>query len=110
MKVKLRKTNIERRKLRVKKKIFGTPDRPRISVFKSNKYTYAQLIDDVNGKTLVASKGASGVESGLHIGEDLAKRAKAKKIKKAVFDRNGYKYHGIVKNVAEGSRKGGLEL
>ncbi|MFC1621934.1 50S ribosomal protein L18 [Patescibacteria group bacterium] len=110
MKVKLRKTNKERRELRVRKKISGTAKIPRISIFKSNKYVYAQLIDDVKGKTLVTVKGSGNMEGGLKVGEELAAEAKKKKIKDVVFDRSGYKYHGVVKNVAEGARKGGLKL
>jgi len=103
----LRKTNIIRRKLRVRKKIFGTPEKPRISVFRSNKFVYAQLIDDKNGKTIAASSSAVK-GSPLETGKDLAKKALKAGIKVAIFDRNGYRYHGRVKGIADGAREGGL--
>ncbi len=108
-----------RRKRRSRAKIFGTANRPRLSVFRSNRYTYAQLIDDEKGKTLV---GASSRElekgkekkgkivSAEQLGELVTKKAAEKGIKKAIFDRGSYKYHGRVKAVAEGVRKGGLQL
>ncbi len=89
--------------------------RPRLAVFRSNRYIYAQLIDDVAGSTLAAaSSRESGVTSGkpvdtaAKVGELLAERATAKKIKKVVFDRGGYQYHGRVAALADGARKGGL--
>jgi len=97
-----------RRKLRVRSKIFGTGKRPRLSVFRSNKSLYAQIVDDEKGITLVAAKGVK--TTGEKIGEELAKKAIAKKIKKVVFDRNGFRFHGRVKSLAEGARKGGLEF
>lgn len=97
-----------RRKRRVKTKIFGTFSRPRLSVFKSNKYLYAQIINDEKGITLASAKGEK--VSAEKIGESLAKKALALKIKKVTFDRNGFKYHGKVKALAEGARKGGLEF
>lgn len=118
-KVNLRKNNQIRRKLRVKKKIFGTPDKPRLSVYRSNKYSYAQLIDDTKGTTLIgltltdvvqAHKGKTKLEASFEIGKMLGDKAKKKKISQAVFDRNGYKYHGRVKKIAEGAREGGLTL
>lgn len=117
-KVILRKTNREKRKLRVRKKILGTAQQPRLSIFRSNKYIYAQLIDDVKGSTLTdvlseASKlheGKTKVAAAFEAGKLLAKKAIDKKISKAVFDRNGYKYHGRVKSLADGAREGGLQL
>lgn len=107
-----------KRKARVRSKIKGTKKRPRLSVFRSNIDTTAQLIDDESGITLVSyssknlpkakTKGQSKVQVSALVGEELAKRAKAKKISRAVFDRGGYKYHGRVKALAEGARKGGL--
>lgn len=104
-----------RRRVRVRKKISGTAARPRLAVFRSNRYIYAQLIDDVAGSTLAAaSSRESGVDSGKtvevagKVGELLAERAAAKKIKTAVFDRGGYRYHGRVAALADGARKGGL--
>jgi len=111
----------QRRKKRTRSKIYGTVDQPRLSVFRSNRYTYAQLIDDEKGKTLVGAstrelkmsnvKGQRlKVAAAEQLGELIAKKAIEKGIKKAVFDRGGYKYHGRVKAVAEGARKGGLQL
>lgn len=106
------------RKKRVRSKIFGTPIRPRLSVFRSIKHIYAQLIDDEAGKTLVAAsdKGLKGTEKmaktkvGWLVGEDIAKKALTKKIKKVAFDKGAARFHGRVKAVAEGARKGGLEF
>jgi len=108
----------DKRKLRVRKKITGTVERPRLSVFRSVKYTYAQLIDDKAGKTLVDTsssvkemhKSTNKVTAAKEVGKLLAKLAIEKNIKKVVFDRNGYRYQGRVKSVAEGAREGGLEL
>ena len=105
----------KQRKARVRAKIAGTADRPRLSVFKSSVHIYGQLIDDDNGKTLVAMsdlkiKEGKKAEKATKVGEELAKRAIAKKIKKVIFDRNGFKYHGRIKALAEGARKGGLEF
>ncbi|NBC85811.1 MAG: 50S ribosomal protein L18 [Bacteroidetes bacterium] len=101
----------------IRSTIMGTPRRPRLSVYRSNKYIYAQLIDDFDGHTLAS---ASSLEEGVdgedptaesrRVGELLAERAKEKGIEKAVFDRSGYKYHGRVKALAEGAREGGLHL
>ena len=101
-------TTKQRRIKRVRAKIRGTSDCPRLSVFRSNVHIYAQLIDDGGMKTLVAGRGPK--HTGEKIGEELAKKALAKKIKKVTFDRNGYKYHGRVKALADGARKGGLEF
>ncbi|MFI5205720.1 MAG: 50S ribosomal protein L18 [Candidatus Paceibacterales bacterium] len=94
------------RKNRVKAKIAEGSTRPRLSVFRSNKYLYAQIIDDGKNATIVAAKGDK--TDGTKIGEELAKKAIAKKVKKVVFDRNGFAYHGTIKALAEGARKGGL--
>jgi large subunit ribosomal protein L18 len=117
-----------RRKKRVRKKIFGYPERPRVSVFRSHKHVYAQVINDVEGHTLVAlsslspevrakveelkSKGEvkGKVDVARLVGRMLAEKAKEKGITKVVFDRGGYKYHGRVKALAEGLREGGLEF
>jgi len=108
-----------RRKIRlgIRKKIKGTADKPRFSVFKSNKGVYAQLIDDVNANTLVsASYRDKGINSGTksevakQVGELIAKRAKENNIEAVVFDRSGYKYHGIVKSLADGAREAGLKF
>jgi large subunit ribosomal protein L18 len=95
---------------RIRSTIQGTAERPRLSVYKSSKYTYLQLIDDMAGVTLAASKAERGVEKAKEAGSDLAKLAQDKGINKVVFDRSGYKYHGIIKAAAEGARDGGLEF
>lgn len=95
---------------RIRSTIHGTAERPRLSIYKSNKYTYLQLIDDAAGVTLAATKVSAGVDNAKNAGIDLAKIALDKGITKAVFDRSGYNYHGIVKAAAEGAREGGLEF
>ncbi len=108
-----------RRRLRVRKKVFGTPDRPRVSVFRSNKHLYAQVIDDINGLTLTAASSVdesigsadeTGVEQARRVGQLLAERARQCGVKEVVFDRSGYKYHGRVKALAEGAREKGLQF
>jgi large subunit ribosomal protein L18 len=104
-----------RRKARIRAKIHGTQERPRLSIFKSLKYIYAQIINDDKGQTLVASdskisKAKTPVERAEELGVDIAKKAKAAKITKVVFDRNGYLYAGKIKVVADAARKGGLEF
>ena len=110
----------KRRHFRVRKTIAGTAERPRLVVFRSLKHIYAQLVDDALGKVLlgmadrsegVAPKPDSGkVGKGFAVGMALAEKAKAQGITRVVFDRAGYAYHGRVKAVAEGARKGGLEF
>ena len=106
-------------KMRIRKTIKGTPERPRLSVFRSNKQIYAQLIDDATGTTLVAasskhesiaSKNVLKLEQAKLVGELLAERAKEAEIVSVVFDRNGYVYHGRVKALADGAREGGLKF
>ena len=107
-----------KRHVRVRGKISGTPERPRLNVFRSNANIYAQIIDDVNGVTLVAAntlekefEGATGnAEAAKKVGQIVAERAKAKGIEKVVFDRNGYIYHGRVAALAEGAREAGLKF
>ena len=107
-----------KRHVRVRGKISGTPECPRLNVFRSNANIYAQIIDDVNGVTLVAAntlekefEGATGnVEATKKVGAVLAERAKAKGIEVVVFDRGGYVYHGRVAALAEGAREGGLQF
>ena len=104
-----------RRHHRVRKNLKGTSLMPRLSVFRSNKSLYVQLIDDVKGATIVAatdlkSVSKSKVEKAKELGNMLAKSALAKKIGKIVFDRSGYTYHGRVKSLAEGAREGGLKF
>ena len=104
-----------RRKRRIRGRISGTTARPRVSVFRSNKAIYAQLVDDAAAATLVAARSAEIDVAGLKkadvakkVGELLAQRAKDKGIERVVFDRSGYLYHGRVKALAEGAREGGL--
>ena len=107
-----------KRHVRVRGKISGTPERPRLNVFRSNTNIYAQIIDDVNGVTLVSAstldkefEGAGGnCEAAKKVGLTVAERAAAKGIKAVVFDRGGYIYHGRVAALAEGAREGGLEF
>lgn len=103
------------RKRRIRAKVFGTAKRPRLAVFRSLKNIYVQIIDDEKGATLVAAnlseiKGKNNLESAGKIGELIAKKCQEKKITEIVFDRSGYKYHGKVKALAEGARKGGLKF
>ena len=118
-KVKLYNDNRIRRKLRIKKAVTGTADKPRLTVFRSNINIYAQLIDDQKRKTLLESstlseklgkKNLKKSEEAFEIGKSIAKKAAEKGIKEAVFDRNGYRYHGRVKSVADGAREGGLKI
>ena len=106
----------QRRKVRVRAKVSGTADRPRLSVYRSPKHIYAQVIDDLSGKTLVSvssfkKKGAgerADVEKCAELGKTLAARCKEKSINVIVFDKNGYAYHGRIKALADGAREGGL--
>lgn len=95
---------------RLRTKIKGNANCPRLCVFKSNKYLYAQLIDDEQGQVLAASFQKSGIKQATQVGEEIAQKALKKNIKKIVFDRSGYKYHGQVKALAEGARKQGLQF
>ncbi|HDZ41474.1 MAG TPA: 50S ribosomal protein L18 [Bacteroidetes bacterium] len=116
-------TKTERRKrikLRIRKKIYGTSDRPRVSVFRSNKQIYAQVIDDKTGKTILsassrekdiasAAKGNKTDQAAM-VGKLLANKCREAGIENIVFDRGGYKYHGRVKSLAEAAREGGLKF
>ena len=106
---KTKKLKREMRHRRIRAKIKGTNERPRLSVFKSNKYIYAQLIDDENGKILVAASDRD-LKSAYEVGKLLAKKAADKVIKMAVFDRSGYKFHGAILELAKGAREGGLKF
>jgi large subunit ribosomal protein L18 len=106
-----------RRRHRVRAKVTGTAERPRLSVYRSNRGVFAQLIDDVEGRTLAAAnwtepelKDLGRMEQAHKAGELLATRAKAAGVETCVFDRGGYQYHGRVKALAEGAREGGLEF
>ncbi|MGG1313142.1 50S ribosomal protein L18 [Cohnella laeviribosi] len=110
-----------KRHLRVRKKISGTAERPRLSVFRSSKHIYAQLIDDVKGVTLASAstldkelasqiKNGGNVESAAKVGELIAKRAKEKGYERVVFDRGGYLYHGRIQALADAAREAGLKF
>ncbi len=108
------------RKVRIRRKVNGTAERPRLVVFRSNEHVYAQVVNDENGTTLVSAStlSLSRSQEGLHgnragaasVGREIARLAKEKDITRVVFDRNGYLYHGRVKAVADGAREGGLEF
>jgi len=108
-----RKAERERRHARVRTKISGTAERPRLCVYRSNKNLFVQVIDDVNGTTLAAASTLDkevNSEAAKEVGALIAKRAQDKKIKTVVFDRSGYLYHGIIKDLAEAAREAGLEF
>ena len=106
------------RRHHVRKTLSGTPEKPRMTVFKSNHYLYVQVVDDAAGATLAAAstleealKGFKrNVEGAGRLGEEIGKRLKEKSVGVVVFDRNGYKYHGIVKAIADGARKAGIQF
>ena len=111
----------DRIRRRVRSKISGTADRPRLSVFKSSKHIYAQLIDDETGTTLASSSslgkdikteldGKPALDKATAVGKKIAEIAQSKNISTCVFDRSGYKYHGVVKAIADGAREGGLNF
>ncbi len=115
-------TGRARRHRRVRKKVQGSAERPRLCVFRSQQHIYAQLIDDTAGQTLAAAGSTSpelkdklgkkgrDLDAAAEVGKLIAARAKEKKVKSVVFDRAGYKYHGRVKKLAEAARKAGLEF
>ncbi len=111
----------KKRHLRIRRRLFGTAERPRLNVYRSSKHIYVQLIDDMEGKTLAAAstldpelkdeiKNGGNIEAATKVGELIAKRAKDKGISNVVFDRGGYLYHGRVKALADAAREGGLEF
>ncbi|MFN8437983.1 MAG: 50S ribosomal protein L18 [Cytophagales bacterium] len=109
-----------KRRLKLKKKIrakiFGLPECPRLTVFRSNEHIYVQLIDDLAGKTLFSAsskklaEGLSKTQASVEVGKEIAKLASANGIAKVVFDRNGYLYHGRIKALADSAREGGLQF
>ena len=112
---------LTRRKQRVRKRVVGTAERPRLNVFRSSSHIYAQIIDDLKGETLAAAssldkslrtsvKSTGSIEGAKAVGKLLAERAKAAKVQTVVFDRGGRMYHGRVKALAEASREGGLQF
>lgn len=111
----------ERRRKYVRKRLRGEPERPRLNVFRSERYIYAQVIDDRKGHTIAAASSlepklkekmgeAKPLEQARLVGETIAQRAIEKGVKQVVFDRAGYKYHGRIKSLADGARAGGLEF
>lgn len=103
-----------KKKVKIRKKIFGTPERPRLCVFKSNKYIYAQLVNDETGSTLVEFNSINltiegdGKAEAKAVGAEIAKKAQKLNVKNVVFDRNGFQYHGRIKSLADGAREAGL--
>jgi len=109
----------DRRKIGTRKRVSGTPERPRLTVYRSLNHIYAQVIDDLSGVTLVsastrekdaASGGTGNASAAGEVGKRLAERAKGKGVSKVVFDRNGFRYHGRVKSLADAAREGGLDF
>ncbi len=111
----------EARHRRIRKRVSGTPERPRLAVFRSHQHIYAQLVDDVAGRTLVAAstvepeltkrvQNLTPLEAARVVGEAVAERSKAKGFSRVVFDRGGYLYHGRIQALAEGARQNGLEF
>jgi large subunit ribosomal protein L18 len=115
---KTRKEQREIRKKRIRKKVFGKKERPRLCVFRSTKHIFAQIIDDTENRVIVSASDLelkekekkTKKEKAFLVGKLLAEKAKKMKIEKVVFDRSGYKYHGRVKRLAEGAREGGLKF
>jgi large subunit ribosomal protein L18 len=115
MRAELKRASRVKRHLRVRKKIAGTSERPRLAIYRSNRHIYAQLVDDLAARTLAA---ASDLETGggdktaraKRVGQALAEKARAAGVERAVFDRGGRLYHGRVKALAEGAREGGLSI
>jgi large subunit ribosomal protein L18 len=116
-----RNASRQRRHLRVRRTVRGTPERPRLSVFRSLAHIYAQVVDDRDGRTLAAASSldpeirtqvaaVKKTEAGKLVGQLVARRAKAHGVERVVFDRGGYLYHGRVKAVADGAREGGLDF
>jgi large subunit ribosomal protein L18 len=117
MAIKSRNDIRKKRHKRVRNKISGTPECPRLNVFRSSKHISVQVIDDVNAKTLVSAstmdmklENGGDIEAAKKVGAEIANRAKKAKIKKVVFDRGGYLYHGRVKELAEAAREAGLKF
>jgi large subunit ribosomal protein L18 len=114
MDIKIKRKKREKRHKRIRAKIIGTSEMPRLYVFRSIKYIYAQLIDDHKQKIIIAvndkkiKKKGTKIDKAKEVGRLIAKEALAQKIEKVVFDRGGYRYHGRIKAVAEGAREGGL--
>jgi large subunit ribosomal protein L18 len=119
--IKYKKAARQRRRKRIRKKVFGTPERPRLSVFRSGQHMYAQIINDMAGRTLVSAstrdkllaeqlKATGNREAAAAVGQAIAERARAAHIEQVVFDRGGYKYHGRIRELADAARKAGLSF
>ncbi len=118
---KLKQVRLERRRAHIRKKVFGSPERPRLSVFRSDKHIYVQLVDDFTGKTLASVssthsdvrgdlKNGGNVAAAKKVGATIAQRAKALGIQNVAFDRGGRMYHGRIKALADAAREGGLKF
>ncbi|MEM1110184.1 MAG: 50S ribosomal protein L18 [Planctomycetota bacterium] len=114
---KLKTLRRSRRKTGIRKRIFGSPEQPRLSIFRSSKHVYAQLIDDFAGKTLAEASSVSAkldkgqnIEAAAQVGKAIAEKAKAAGVETVSFDRNGFRYHGRVKALADAAREGGLKF
>lgn len=111
-----KRTPLQKRHRRVRKKVIGSPERPRLAVYRSNRHIYAQVIDDVAGRTLAASStlavsdGEDPKAKAKAVGVQLAEKAKAAGVTRVTFDRGGFRYHGRVQSLADGAREGGLEF
>lgn len=113
----LQRLRRQRRKQGIRKRILGTPEQPRLTVFRSNKHMYAQVVDDLSGKTLASASTVSAklekggnVDAATQVGKTLAEKAKAAGVEAVQFDRNGFKYHGRIKAIADAAREGGLKF
>ncbi|MFO0874981.1 MAG: 50S ribosomal protein L18 [Phycisphaerales bacterium] len=116
----LKNVRRQRRKQGIRKRVFGSPDRPRLTVFRSIKHIYVQVIDDLSGRTLAAASSVDGAvaenasgsnaEAAKAIGKAIAERARKAGVSKVVFDRNGFRYHGRIKALADAAREGGLQF
>ena len=119
MRVRTREQARQRIKYRIRRKVSGTAERPRLCIYRSLKHIYAQVVDDATGRTLVSasslekdfpSKSGQNRQAATEIGKLIAERSKEKGIEQVVFDRNGFKYHGRVKTLADAAREGGLKF
>ncbi len=116
MDAKEKTSRLKRRHRRVRKTIVGTPDRPRLAVYRSNRHIYAQVIDDFAGRTLAAassltvSDGGDRKSTAKAVGSAVAEKAKAAGVTRVTFDRGGFRYHGRIQSLAEGAREGGLDF
>lgn len=113
--MRLKQVRRERRRTGIRKRVTGTPERPRLSVYRSQKHVYAQIIDDVAGRTLAAASTAklekgTNKEAAASVGKQIAEAAKSVGISQVAFDRNGFRFHGRVKALADAAREGGLKF